>query len=74
MNVEEYSYQLVMADSLVVTQQLSVLVLFVAVFMHTMNGSLTANAVGILDIITALGGYLIWAACRTFLDFHLLWT
>jgi phosphatidylinositol glycan class C protein len=64
-NVQEYSYALVMADSLVVTQQLSVVTLFVAVFMHTLNGTLDGNAIGLLDILTATIGYFIWALCQS---------
>lgn len=63
-NVQEYSYRLVMADSLIVSQQLSIVVLFVAVFMHTLNGTLNGNQMGALDIMLALGGYIVWAVCR----------
>lgn len=55
-----------MADSLIVSQQLSIVVLFVAVFMHTLNGTLNGNQMGALDIVMALGGYIVWAVCRTF--------
>ena len=57
-----------MADSLIVSQQLSIVVLFVAVFMHTLNGTLNGNQMGALDIVIALGGYLVWAVCRTSRD------
>lgn len=62
--MQEYSYQLVMADSLVVTQQIAVVVLFVAIFMHMLSGSLTGNSLGVIDIVLAMGGYLVWAVCR----------
>lgn len=65
-NVQEYSYRLVMADSLIVSQQLSIVVLFVAVFMHTLGGTINGNQMGALDIMIALGGYIVWAVCRTF--------
>lgn len=63
--MEDYSYPLVLADSFVITQQISIVVIFVAIFMLTLNDIITVNMLGIVDIVTALGGYLIWAICRT---------
>ena len=54
-----------MADSLVVTQQIALVVIFTAVFMHTLNGNISGNELGFIDIVAAAGGYLIWAICRT---------
>lgn len=56
-----------MADSLVVTQQIAIVVIFTSVFMHTLNGNISGNELGLIDIVAAAGGYLIWAICRTFL-------
>lgn len=55
-----------MADSLVVTQQIALVVIFTSIFMHTLNGNLSGNELGLIDIVAAAGGYLVWAFCRTF--------
>lgn len=52
-----------MFDSFAVTQQITIVVLFASIFHFAVSSKLNAQALGAIDIITALSGFLIWSFC-----------